>query len=100
MEENIPQRMLGIGVYDVIQLVESSNSYKTLTNNVIIGENVYNSFSLIIQGTCCCNKKVTNAQEKRLSGSILYKIKILLIWYDWMKIQIAFHLLEYVSIKQ
>ena len=71
MEENFPQGMLDIGVYDVIQLVESSNSYKTLTNNVIIGESVYNQLSLIIQGTCYCNKKVTNPQEKGFSGSIL-----------------------------
>lgn len=92
--------MLGIGVDDVIQLVESYNSYKTLTNNVIIGESVYNPFSLIIRGTCCCNKKVTNAQEKGFIRSILYKIKILLIWYDWREIQAALHLLEYVSIKQ
>ena len=48
MEENFPQGMQGIGVYDVIELVESFNSYKTLTNNVIIGESIHNPFSLII----------------------------------------------------
>ena len=100
MKENFLQGLLGLWVCNVIQLVETSNAYGTLNNNVIIGEILYNPFSLIIQGTCSLNKKVTNAKEEGFSACILYKIELLVIFYEWMDIYETFHLLKYVCLYQ